>query len=61
MLFGDYRVQVWDENLSSMLDREYFCRGFESATKTALLVKTDLFPGLSVYARENGSFYLLFP
>ncbi len=48
MLFGDYRVQVWDDNLSSLLDREYFCRGFISAMTTAQLVKDDLFPDLEI-------------
>lgn len=35
MMFGDYRVQVWNINLQSELDREYFCRGYESALLTA--------------------------
>ncbi len=35
MMFGDYRVQIWDEHLDSMLDREYFCRGWGSALLTA--------------------------
>lgn len=44
MLFGDYRVGVWDDKLNPMLDKEYFCRGLESAILTANLVKQDLFP-----------------
>lgn len=48
MLFGDFRVNVWDERLNSMLDREYFCRGYESALMTALLVKQDLYPDLEI-------------
>ncbi len=51
MLFGDYRVQVWDENLNSALDREYFCRGYESALNTALEIQKDLFVGLPIYSR----------
>lgn len=41
MLFGDYRVQVWNLNLDSMLDREYFCKGFNSALETAMALKMD--------------------
>lgn len=52
MLFGDYRVQVWDKDLNSMLDREYFCRGFESALETAVQVEDSLFQGLPIYYRE---------
>lgn len=52
MLFGDYRVQVWDENLNSMLDREYFCRSWESAYMTALGVQSDIFPKLDIYTRK---------
>lgn len=55
MLFGDYRVQVWDENLNSMLDREYFCHGRISAFETALGIQNDLFPNMDIYIRENGS------
>ena len=52
MLFGDYRVQVWDENLNSMLDREYFCRGKLSATLTALKIRTlPGFEKLDIYLR----------
>jgi len=43
MLYGDFRVAVWDENLCGLLDREYFCRGLDSAILTAGLVKRDLF------------------
>ncbi len=48
MLFGDYRVQVWDKNLNSMLDREYFCRGETSALMTAMEIQNSLFPGLEI-------------
>ncbi len=48
MLFGDYRVGVWDENLNSLLDKEYFCRGYPSAFLTAQEVKASLFPGLEI-------------
>lgn len=41
MLYGDFRVQVWDKNLNSLLDREYFCCGFNSALQTAMSVKLD--------------------
>lgn len=44
ILFGDFRVNVWDEQLNSALDREYFCRGYESALATAVLVQSDFFP-----------------
>lgn len=54
MMFGDYRVQVWDENLSSMLDREYFCRGFDSALLTALNIRTlPSFEKFDIYARTG--------
>lgn len=49
MLFGDFRVQVCDERKESLLDREYFCRGYDSAIETAKLVKKDLFPELPIY------------
>lgn len=52
MLFGDYRVQVWDERLDSMLDREYFCRGIGSAVHTAINLQHDTFPELPVYLRK---------
>lgn len=53
MLFGDYRVQVWDENLQSLLDREYFCRGYASALLTALEIRTlEGFAELPIYSRE---------
>lgn len=48
MLFGDYRVNVWDENKNSVLDKEYFCRGLTSATLTAHAIKIDLFPDARV-------------
>lgn len=52
MMFGDYRVQVWDENLSSLLDREYFCRGFGSAVATAHEIRTlPSFEKLDIYVR----------
>lgn len=53
MLFGDYRVQVWDENLNSCLDREYFCRGYISACMTALEIKESLFKGLKIFYRDG--------
>ena len=52
MLFGDYRVQVWNENLNSCLDREYFCRGYSSAFMTALEIQESLFKGLEIKYRE---------
>jgi len=53
MLFGDYRVQVWDENLNSRLDREYFCRGYASALFTAIDIRTlDGFSELPIYYRD---------
>jgi hypothetical protein len=54
MLFGDYRVQVWDERLNSMLDREYFCRGYDSALITAYNIRTSFesFKNLTIYYRE---------
>ena len=59
MLFGDYRVQVWDENLNSKLDREYFCRGFGSAHLTAIAVQEELFRGLPIYFRKGEDVRLL--
>lgn len=53
MLFGDYRVQVWDKDLNSALDREYFCRGYPSALLTAFEIRTlDGFEKLDIYSRE---------
>ena len=52
MLFGDYRVQVWDERLDSKLDREYFVRGRDAAIICALRVQADLFPDLKVYEMQ---------
>ena len=53
MLFGDYRVQVWNKELSSELDREYFCRGYGSALLTALDIRTlGGFENLDIYYRE---------
>lgn len=60
MLFGDYRVQVWDENLSSALDREYFCRGFDSALLTALNIRTlPSFETLDIYHRDMDKLELI--
>lgn len=59
MMFGDYRVQVWDENLNSMLDREYFCRGYASAHTTALECRT--LPGFEkfpIYLRNGDDLIL---
>jgi len=52
MIFGDYRVCVWDENLSMMLDKNYFCRGILSARLTAVEVQNDLFPELKIYEHD---------
>lgn len=53
MLFGDYRVQVWDENLNSALDKEYFCRGYASALLTSLDIRSlPNFEKLDVYFRD---------
>lgn len=52
MMFGDYRVQVWDERNDSLLDREYFVRGFDSALLTALNMRTlPSFEKLDIWAR----------
>ena len=61
MMFGDYRVQVWDKNLNSMLDREYFCRGYESAVLTALGIEDSLesFKGFPIYYRELDNLTLI--
>ena len=54
MLFGDYRVQVWTDTLESALDREYFCRGYESAFLTALEIRTlPSFTELDIYYKEE--------
>jgi len=52
MPFGDYRVGVWDENLNSLLNKEYFCRGYPSAFATAMEIKADLFPDLPMYGGD---------
>jgi len=55
MMFGDYRVQVWEEDLQSALDREYFCRGYDSALLTALHIRElDGFEKLDIKYRELG-------
>lgn len=59
MLFGDYRVCVWDENLNSMLDKEYFCRGFNSAYLTAKEIQENLLVGLPIYSRDGFDFSLV--
>lgn len=62
MLFGDYRVQVCDKNLNSMLDREYFCRGFGSAILTAENIKNiKKFENLPIYFRNMDNVKLLTP
>lgn len=48
LLFGDYRVQVWDEHCESMLNREYFVRGLTAATLTAENIKKDMFKNLEI-------------
>jgi hypothetical protein len=53
MMFGDYRVQVWDENKNSMLDREYFCKGFASAEQTAFQLQTQTNLPLYIYNFDN--------
>lgn len=60
MMFGDYRVQVWGEDLQSRLDREYFCRGFDSALLTALNIRTlDGFEKLDIYSRDMDKIELI--
>lgn len=53
LLFGDFRVQVWDDNFVGQLDREYFCRGLLSAIMTADKVQSDMFPHLTILKREG--------
>lgn len=57
MLYGDFRVQVWDKNLNSLLDKEYFCCGFNSALQTAMSVKLDSnhqdFKDLPIYLYQD--------
>lgn len=54
MLFGDYRVQVWNKSLNSELDREYFCRGLDSAVLTALNIRSLTgFEKLDIMYREG--------
>ena len=54
MMFGDFRVQVWRDNLDSALDREYFCRGYESAFLTALEIRSlPGFEELDIYYKEE--------
>jgi hypothetical protein len=60
MLFGDYRVQVWNEDLNSELDREYFCRGYASALITALEIRSlPGFEKLDIYYRDMGNVELI--
>ncbi len=62
MLFGDYRVQVWRDDLTSALDREYFCRGYDSADKTALEIRniSPEFSKLSIWIRELDDLWEVF-
>ncbi len=53
LLFGDYRVQVWDEHCESLLDREYFVRGFTAALLTAESIKQDMFSHLDIEIYPN--------
>lgn len=53
MLYGDFRVQVWNDYLNSMLDREYFCRGYASANSTAVKLQKDMFPQYAIYYRKG--------
>lgn len=54
MLFGDYRVQVWNKDLDSELDREYFCRSYASALLTAIDIRTlPRFADLQIFVRDN--------
>lgn len=60
MLFGDYRVQVWDSSLNSLLDREYFCRGYDSAVLTAYNIRTlETFNKFPIQYREVDNITLL--
>jgi hypothetical protein len=36
LLFNDFHVGVYDENLSLVLDKKYYCKGQHSATFTAV-------------------------
>ena len=57
MFFGDYRVHVWNTDLQSELDREYFCCGYESALATARQIKLTMFPDLPIFYRDiNNNF-----
>jgi len=55
MMFGDYRVQVWNKELQSELDREYFCRGYTSAYQTAIEIRniSSKFSKLPIFLRET--------
>lgn len=55
MLFGDYRVAVYDEKQNSILDKDYFCRGILSAELTAGLIKRDLFPEAEIKIFDNST------
>jgi hypothetical protein len=56
MLFGDYRVQVWNDRFDSELDREYFCRGELSAKLTAFEIRSlPSFETLDIYIRQGGA------
>ncbi len=60
MMFGDFRVQVWDENQDSLLDREYFCRGLQSAVETAEAIRTlPNFEKLDIFYRNMEELTLL--
>lgn len=60
MLYGDYRVQVWDDELNSQLDREYFCCGYDSALLTAYNIRTlPNFEELPIQYRDIGTFQVV--
>lgn len=50
MLYDHYAVDIWDENLESTLDRQYFCAGYMSALFTAGVIED----GRPVYLRKIG-------
>lgn len=53
MLYGDYRISVWDDDNEPLLDKPYFCRGLQSAYLTATTVRDEMFKDLKIYIRVD--------
>jgi len=44
----DFEVKVFDDG-EQLLERPYFCKGFDSVIDTAKLLRKEKFPSLAIY------------